>query len=142
VRSAEELRAYRKEYYRKNRERLLEQQRARGKRNYSAKPESYRRRGRKARLKVYGLSPDEFQDMLDAQGGGCAICTASPRVRRIVVDHDHRTGQIRGILCLQCNTALGLLGDFPERIMKAADYLTRSSSGATSTTNSGRLSVL
>lgn len=131
---------YRKAYWDQNRERLLEHQRVKGRERYKAKKPQYQERNRKARFKNYGLDQHEYQDILDAQGGGCAICTASPRVRTMAIDHDHQTGKVRGILCRQCNTALGLLGDNPERIMEAADYLTRSLSGATSTTNSGQSS--
>ena len=44
--------------------------------------------------------------MLAEQGGGCAICGAPPKTRRLHVDHDHKTGEIRGLLCYRCNKAL------------------------------------
>lgn len=132
----EQRKNYRKEYYQKNKERLLELQRERNRANYKANKHVYKARNRRAVLKQYGLTPDEYQDILDAQGGGCAICTASARTRKMVVDHCHQTGKIRGILCNQCNTAIGLLAELPGRIMEAADYLIRSSSGATSMTSS------
>lgn len=129
----EELRAYRRAYYLKNRERILEQQRERNRQHYKGNQEKYRERNRKARFRKFGLTQDQYQDMLDAQGGGCAICTTSFRVARMAIDHCHKTGLVRGILCVKCNTALGLLGDFPERIMEAARYVekARLSSGAT-----------
>lgn len=130
------LPAYRKAYYEANKERLLPEQRARGKKNYEANPSPYKARNRRSLLKKYGLTEDEFQDMLDEQGGSCAICAISRYSRRMVVDHCHKTGAVRGILCSVCNTALGLLGDYPDRIMEAADYLIKSSCGATSTTSS------
>lgn len=64
--------------------------------------------------------------MLAAQGGKCGICLASESGRpgwSMAVDHDHATGRIRGVLCYQCNTALGRLDDSPERLLAAAQYL-------------------
>lgn len=127
----EERKAYQKAYYAANKERLLEAQRERNRKHYAANKRKYKEKNRAATLKKYNLTQMEYQDLLDSQGGGCAICTASPRVRKMVVDHCHKTGRVRGILCNQCNTAIGLLGDFADRIMEAADYLTKSSSGAT-----------
>lgn len=75
----------------------------------------------------YGLTKAEFDLLLEQQGGVCAIC-AGPRSgpgKRFHVDHCHDTGQVRGLLCGNCNTAIGLLGDDPERAEKAAAYLRR-----------------
>ena len=83
------------------------------------------------RRKTYGIDQDEYLAMLDGQGGVCAICaqpeTATRRgeVKALSVDHDHATGAIRGLLCQNCNTAIGLLGDNPERLQAAISYLTR-----------------
>lgn len=93
--------------------------------------------------KKYGLTIHEYQDILDAQGGGCAICAKSFRVTRMHVDHDHKTGIIRGILCGRCNMGLGQFGDSLDRLKDAVEYLTSNgSSGATSTTNRERSSAL
>lgn len=73
----------------------------------------------------YGISLDEFSELLQHQGGGCAICgkpIKSAR-RRMNVDHCHETGEVRGILCTGCNTGLGHLGDNIEGIQKALAYL-------------------
>lgn len=58
------------------------------------------------RAKQLGVTDDTYTDMLWAQHGGCAICGAPPKTRRLHVDHDHRTGQVRGLLCMRCNRAL------------------------------------
>lgn len=58
--------------------------------------------------RVYGLKPGEYQEMLDKQGGVCAICGRRPVTIRLAVDHDHETGRVRGLLCRRCNRALGL----------------------------------
>ena len=62
--------------------------------------------------------------MLAAQGGGCAICGCEPRDDiSLHVDHDHATGEIRGLTCFRCNDALGDLGDDPDRLLRAVEYL-------------------
>lgn len=53
------------------------------------------------------VSKSEYEEMLARQGGVCAICNKRQVSRRLAVDHDHETGQIRGLLCLRCNQALG-----------------------------------
>lgn len=74
----------------------------------------------------YGITPEEFDALLDVQGGRCAICGSDiPKHNggRFVVDHDHETGAVRGLLCGPCNSGLGSFGDDPERLTKAVDYL-------------------
>ena len=65
----------------------------------------------KARTRLlarYRLKPEDYARLFLAQGGGCGICTAKPSDRRMLdVDHDHRTGEVRGILCHRCNRGLG-----------------------------------
>jgi hypothetical protein len=75
----------------------------------------------------YGLTLAGYNELLDRQGGGCAICaTPEPGGRgRFHVDHDHKTGIVRGLLCHACNVGIGNLGDDPERLRAAADYLER-----------------
>lgn len=81
------------------------------------------------RERLYGISEEEYQALLAAQGGVCAIChqpetnTYRGRVRRLAVDHDHRTGERRALLCSDCNVLLGHADDQPERLEAAAAYL-------------------
>jgi len=70
---------------------------------------------------TYGLTPEQFTDMVLAQGGHCAICGRAPK--RLMVDHDHATGRVRGLLCGRCNSALGTFGDTVEGLMRAVAYL-------------------
>lgn len=89
-------------------------------RTYSAK-KAYR-------LRRYGLSVSEFDAMLGAQNGVCAICGGAPHDRyqkNMAVDHCHETGRIRGILCLNCNSALGLFAEDANRLRAAIEYLSR-----------------
>lgn len=53
--------------------------------------------------KVYGLSPAEYDDLLRLQGGRCAICRNRPKTKRLAVDHSHKSGEVRGLLCSRCN---------------------------------------
>ena len=64
-----------------------------------------------------------YEAMFQGQGNVCAICKAIPNPKRVAVDHDHKTGIIRGILCHLCNTAIGLMKDNPEILIEAAKYL-------------------
>lgn len=67
--------------------------------------------------------PDaEYAELLAAQGGGCAICGARPKTRRLHTDREHRTGQVRGLLCMRCNRALPTWVN-PAWLHDAADYL-------------------
>ncbi len=89
-------------------------------------------KSRRARLKHrYGITEAEFEQMLDAQGGQCYFCPAeiSPYGRRLSVDHDHETNQVRGILCLRCNNQLAFVEE--HGLKKIADYLARGRRGIT-----------
>jgi len=80
---------------------------------------------RKPAYKGPHLTDAQYTELLDRQGGSCAICKDKPR-DRLVVDHDHESGAVRGLLCGRCNLALGLLRDDTTRIRAAATYLERS----------------
>lgn len=84
---------------------------------------------------LYGLTPEKYDAMLRAQGGVCAVCGKAPRrahVRdmRLTVDHCHKGGHVRGLLCSRCNRAIGLFGDDPVLMRKAISYLLRNQKGA------------
>lgn len=87
--------------------------------------------------KKYGLSLQEFEQLMMRQDGCCAICHQPPRLRRfvnrwktkadiavLIVDHDHRTGAVRGLLCNECNRALGLFHEDPALLHSALEYVT------------------
>src|SRR5215213_1302910 len=59
----------------------------------------------------FGLSQADYEDLLARQGGGCRICGKRPGKISLHVDHDHETGDIRGLLCVGCNNALGQFRD-------------------------------
>ena len=90
--------------------------------------EKYRGAARRSSLKKrYGITPEEYDAMLLAQGGACASCGdgQSEGGYRLSVDHNHDTGEVRGILCNGCNAALGHLKDDPQRILALLAYLRR-----------------
>jgi len=78
----------------------------------------------------YGIDLSEYQSLLKKQNDLCAICKVnigkSRYKRDLAVDHDHRLGTVRGLLCTNCNTMLGYLQDDPKRCIKAASYLEKS----------------
>jgi len=75
----------------------------------------------------YGLSAETYNNLLASQNGGCAICGATEcsSGAALAVDHCHRTGKVRGILCRDCNTTLGKFNDDRNRFFKAIEYLDR-----------------
>ena len=75
--------------------------------------------------KMYGISTRDYEDMIRIQGGRCSLCgdSFSTENRNPCVDHDHKTGVVRGILHNKCNRALGLLRDDPAMCDLAAAYL-------------------
>ena len=77
------------------------------------------------RLKqTYGLTPDEYFNIKEAQGGSCYVCrTAKGVTVRLAVDHSHSEGFIRGELDRRCNSTLGMYGDDPEVFDRFAEYL-------------------
>jgi hypothetical protein len=88
------------------------------------------------RLRLFGVTPEQHRVMLEQQGGGCAICGGAELalanhgrgIRGLAVDHDHTTGAVRGLLCSNCNKALGCMQDDPDRLLAAAMYLLQSHS--------------
>lgn len=80
-------------------------------------------------LNQYGITRAEYEELESKQDFKCAICE-QPEARmykdalcRLIVDHDHETGKIRGLLCYSCNLGLGCFKDDPERLKRAANYL-------------------
>lgn len=74
----------------------------------------------------YGLSPEQYKAMVEAQGGRCAICGHLPTDGMLRVDHCHTAGEIRGLLCRHCNLALGNMRDDVSRLRRAIAYLEKS----------------
>ena len=78
----------------------------------------------KASLEKFGLSYNQYKNILRKQNGVCAICgEPEPGHKRLSIDHDHTTNKVRGLLCSKCNPAIGLFKDDPELCISAANYL-------------------
>ncbi len=73
----------------------------------------------------YGITLNEYYNLIKQQGGGCYICgrKEEPDGRRLSIDHDHKTNEVRGILCYSCNKGLGLFYDNIHSLEKAVLYL-------------------
>jgi hypothetical protein len=110
-----------------------EEIRARKSRKWKTDPE-YRAKHYAGRVKLqrkiqlnfgYGISLEDYDILLARQGGACAIC-GQPSERPLCVDHCHVTGRVRGLLCRNCNSAIGFYCDDPSLTRAAADYLAAS----------------
>lgn len=75
--------------------------------------------------KNFGIGLEQYKRMMADQNGGCAICGQLEEVRQLAVDHSHKTGAIRGLLCRRCNVAIGLMEDNMGLLSSAIDYLKR-----------------
>ena len=73
--------------------------------------------------KRYGMTSTDYEEMLDRQGGACLLCGGSPKDDQVLcVDHNHKTGRIRALLCVSCNMRVGLLESWPH-VVKAIQYI-------------------
>ena len=133
----EARREYNRKYHKKNREKRLADFKAR----YAEKAEerkAYQKAYREAnpdkvratQLKYnYGITIDDYERMLEAQGGCCAVCGANEpgdrRRKNFCVDHCHETGEVRGLLCVHCNMLIGRYGDSEELLKRFIAYLAK-----------------
>jgi hypothetical protein len=82
-------------------------------------------------LRKYGLTLDQYDAILRGANSRCEACGGEETGRNqfgrvsLAIDHDHATGQFRGLLCMRCNRSLGMLGDSAEQIDKLATYRRR-----------------
>lgn len=72
--------------------------------------------------RTYGITFEQYESLCKAQNSNCKICG---KKKKLVVDHDHKTGKIRGLLCRRCNSGIGLLGDTAIALECALYYLRR-----------------
>lgn len=93
---------------------------------YRRNPDKWRDRQLRAR---YGMTLSEYTEMLANQDYKCKICSIEQNEnvleRKLAVDHDHKTGKVRGLLCTRCNIAVGFIRDNPGWAEKAIVYLNK-----------------
>lgn len=108
----------------------LKRESERGKKWYSRNKARCKEYARSHKLKTkYGLTVKEYDRILKSQEGVCACCQKEPPAdRNLYVDHNHITGKVRGLLCLQCNVGIGSLGDDLDGVLRAVNYLLKSDS--------------
>lgn len=126
-------RAYRaqmKGYLRRYQKTARAKQKERERNIARSKTSEYKRWGRISRLRKYGLTEESYAALLDAQGNKCVVCNVALllpgwplRDRSPVIDHDHKTEQVRAILCNRCNIGLGRFRDSLELLQAATNYL-------------------
>lgn len=80
------------------------------------------------KLKTFGLTVERYKQILSSQNGVCVGCLTPPKTR-LPVDHDHKTGLVRGLLCCNCNFSIGHAKDSPEVLRRLADYLEKQKGG-------------
>jgi hypothetical protein len=74
------------------------------------------------------ITPEKYEELFSEQSGKCAICGVTfgnNRCAKLFVDHDHKTGMARGLLCHKCNSLIGYANDSNETLQPAIDYLAR-----------------
>ena len=126
-RNKEKHSQYGKEYYLKNKEKVCARTREHQRRN----PEKRHFHSRAARVRKYGLTPEQYGKMLAEQNGKCWIChlpetkLAFGKVQSLCVDHDHETNAVRRLLCHRCNVVVGLLRENVSLAENFVEYLRR-----------------
>ena len=139
VKNKERILARNKEWLSQNKEKVTAQAKIRGAKwraanrekirlqsqEYNRRPERreyHRQYLQKHNLEYrYGITQEQYAALVKAQGGACSICGKVPQ--KLHVDHNHKTGKVRELLCHSCNTAIGHLKESPELLMKAIAYL-------------------
>lgn len=129
-----------RDYYHKNKEKISEKEKLKRQANPEKQTERYLKRKeylkeyayksekyiKDTRLKrIYNISLDDYNNLLISQNECCKICTKhkSEFSKALAVDHNHDTGQVRGLLCDLCNRGLGMFRDNPLLLIKANEYL-------------------
>lgn len=107
-----------KKYYREN----IEKQRMYSRERLKI-PEIKKKQQELLRKRRYGLNTGEYDILFQVQNGLCAICGNPPEKKGLAVDHNHKTGQVRGLLCIKCNNSLGLLKENINTLEEMIKYL-------------------
>lgn len=122
MRTPEQNREHVRRWRAANPDRAREHQRRWRAKNRDALNAKARLRPDRRRRRALGVDEAEFQRLFVGQGRACAVCRTTT-ARKWTLDHNHETGQRRGILCNKCNLGIGLLNDNPDVCRRAASYL-------------------
>lgn len=123
---------YRDEYYLIHKEEIKEKRKEKynsssyDKSYYAKNRDYYLSKFRERKYKTtYGISIEEYDKIYEEQGGGCKICGRHQDTikKRLHVDHDHKTGKVRGLLCNQCNVMIGMAFENPNVLTRAIKYI-------------------
>jgi hypothetical protein len=139
MKTREEKNAYARQWKQENRDHVLELQRSyyhneteeqrKHRKEYDKEHHSKRRDKYNAHHREwrYGISPDEYNRLFESQNGRCAICgkPQSELKKALHVDHNHDSGEIRGLLCFTCNAGIGFFHDDIEVLRAAVLYLNK-----------------
>jgi hypothetical protein len=118
----EQIREYARKWYKAHPEACL----AKSRKRWQNSTEKERARTREW---LYGITDDDYRQLLIEQKGVCAICGSNRTKKGLTIDHDHATGIIRGLLCGKCNLGLGHFDDDSSLLRKAANFLDNSQEG-------------
>jgi len=124
---------YSKKYYEKNKEICKERTKSHAscktaRDNYRNKPEVKEKNRNRRLVNAYGMTNEDYEKLLELQHFCCAGCGTHQNEldKKLNVDHDHKTGIIRGLLCGNCNRALGLVKDNLQTLTRLHQYLEKS----------------
>lgn len=137
IRNKEYDKKYLKEWRKKNPEKSKEaslksyykhrENRLKSRNEKYATDSEYRKKHRASNREwLYGITQEQYDILLETQNGLCAICKKiqeSKKTKNLYVDHNHKTGRIRGLLCQKCNSAIGLVGESINILEKIINYL-------------------
>lgn len=113
----EEYKLYQNSWRKKNIEKVRKSARDWMKRNYNGKVKNT------YLLRKYGINLKEYNELVLSQNNKCAICKQEELGKSLAVDHNHETGEVRGLLCEDCNRGIGILKEDIKRLSAAIEYL-------------------
>ena len=119
LKNKDKILEWHKDHYQKNKEKILKrikEYRLKNKDKISEKKKEYNL------LKKYGLSLSDYNSLLGEQNNVCKVCLVKPKKRKLFVDHCHSTGEVRGLLCHKCNSALGFLQEDVDIMRNLIEY--------------------
>ena len=127
MKTKDEIRATQKEWCVRNKERLRITRNKYYKRRKRENPKHFQELKTRDRLRSkFGLTLEDYDKLFEQQNGVCKICGGVNKDgRRLFVDHNHKTGKIRDLLCFNCNSVIGLVGEDEKRLLLMSLYLRR-----------------